>query len=158
MKPLNPLLIRSDLSHLPALSVLAEEWDYDAASAVLETLKDPAYQFFLLFHQAEVLGGVYILQSAFTVDILYLYIRKDKRRQHLGLVLLEQLVSVQLPKSVQKIVLEVRRQNTAAQKLYESFGFSKVRTIPKYYKDGEDAFVYVFECCFGTRTNSSLFS
>ncbi len=37
--------------------------------------------------------------------------------------------------------LEVRASNAAAIALYESFGFSAIRTRKTYYRDGEDAFV-----------------
>ena len=37
--------------------------------------------------------------------------------------------------------LEVRRSNTPARSLYESFGFAVSAVRRAYYEDGEDAFV-----------------
>ena len=40
------------------------------------------------------------------------------------------------------LVLEVRASNTAAQRLYERFGFRRLGRLRQYYKgDGEDALV-----------------
>ncbi|MCE4599167.1 MAG: ribosomal protein S18-alanine N-acetyltransferase [Desulfurococcales archaeon] len=44
---------------------------------------------------------------------------------------------------VESIFLEVRVSNEVAIRLYERYGFKKVRLIKGYYKDGEDAFVMV---------------
>ena len=44
---------------------------------------------------------------------------------------------------VDSIYLEVRVSNMPAIKLYEKFGFRKVRRIKSYYRDGEDAYVMV---------------
>ncbi len=45
--------------------------------------------------------------------------------------------------NVEAIYLEVRVSNEVAIKLYEKFGFKKVRIIHGYYRDGEDAYVMV---------------
>ncbi|MEM4658042.1 MAG: GNAT family N-acetyltransferase, partial [Candidatus Methanosuratincola sp.] len=40
---------------------------------------------------------------------------------------------------IKKIVLEVRKSNIEAKRLYQKFGFAKKKEIKGYYKDGEDA-------------------
>lgn len=44
---------------------------------------------------------------------------------------------------VEAVYLEVRVSNTRAIKLYEKFGFRRVRRVKGYYMDGEDAYVMV---------------
>jgi len=44
---------------------------------------------------------------------------------------------------VGRVKLEVRETNDTAKRLYERFGFEIHRRLPRYYDDGEDAFVMV---------------
>jgi [ribosomal protein S18]-alanine N-acetyltransferase len=39
--------------------------------------------------------------------------------------------------------LEARRSNDAAISLYRSCGFERQRTVPRYYRDGEDALIMI---------------
>ncbi|QKY20063.1 ribosomal protein S18-alanine N-acetyltransferase [Halolamina sp. CBA1230] len=43
------------------------------------------------------------------------------------------------------VKLEVREENDVAQSLYEDVGFERVRRVPAYYDDGEDAYVMVLD-------------
>jgi len=42
-----------------------------------------------------------------------------------------------------RVKLEVRESNEPALSLYREFGFKLQRTLPRYYDDGEDAYVLV---------------
>lgn len=43
------------------------------------------------------------------------------------------------------VKLEVRQSNEVAQSLYDDVGFERVRRVPGYYDDGEDAYVMVLD-------------
>ena len=43
------------------------------------------------------------------------------------------------------VKLEVRESNDVARSLYEDVGFERVRRVPAYYDDGEDAYVMVID-------------
>ncbi|GAB7095665.1 ribosomal protein S18-alanine N-acetyltransferase [Halolamina litorea] len=43
------------------------------------------------------------------------------------------------------VKLEVRESNDIAQSLYDDVGFERVRRVPGYYDDGEDAYVMVLD-------------
>ena len=43
------------------------------------------------------------------------------------------------------VKLEVRESNDVAQSLYDDVGFERVRRVPGYYDDGEDAYVMVLD-------------
>lgn len=62
----------------------------------------------------------------------------EYRRQGIGKTLL-QLCEERL--EAEKISLNVRVSNTAAVRLYESFGYRRAGLWPRYYEDGEDALV-----------------
>lgn len=45
----------------------------------------------------------------------------------------------------EEVILEVRVSNTPAIELYRKLGFKVVRIIPRYYRDGEDAYLMARE-------------
>ncbi|BAN90691.1 ribosomal protein S18-alanine N-acetyltransferase [Aeropyrum camini] len=71
-------------------------------------------------------------------------VRPKFRGRGIGSMLLSETIYVmENVYKVDAIFLEVRVSNTPAIRLYEKFGFRKVRRIRGYYRDGEDAFVMV---------------
>ena len=72
------------------------------------------------------------------VDIHNLAVHTDYRRRGLGRRLLNRVVDEARRQSIARVMLEVRRSNIAAQKLYESTGF-RVSGIRKgYYSDNDE--------------------
>ena len=64
------------------------------------------------------------------------------RGQHIGERLLVGLIDAALARSARWMTLEVRKSNTAAQTLYEKYGFREIGTRKGYYSDNrEDAIV-----------------
>src|SRR5260221_3191282 len=62
------------------------------------------------------------------------------RRQGMGRALLAACIDFAREKQVRLVLLEVRRSNSAAIRLYRSFGFATVTLRPHYYADNaEDA-------------------
>ena len=57
------------------------------------------------------------------------------RQQGLGRLLMEAIVEKN-----KKLVLQVRKSNTAAVEMYKKYGLVVATTLPKYYKDQEDAY------------------
>jgi ribosomal-protein-alanine N-acetyltransferase len=66
-----------------------------------------------------------------------------RRGEGIGRTLLTRGITTLASASVDRIKLEVRPSNRAAQSLYESFGFEPHHVRPGYYDDGEDARVLV---------------
>lgn len=73
-----------------------------------------------------------------------LAVAPEARRNGLGRLLLRRAVSRLLVEGVATVKLEVRASNTAAKRLYADEGFEVVRRVPRYYGDGEAAFVLVY--------------
>lgn len=71
--------------------------------------------------------------------IISLAVAKNERRRGVGESLLRELIERLSSAGVKRIVLEVRKSNIEAKKLYQKFGFGKKKEIKGYYKDGEDA-------------------
>ena len=67
-------------------------------------------------------------------EILNLVVSESRRRQGLGKTLLLGLIEKLQCSSSGKIWLEVRKSNTAAQKLYDTMGFKRVGLRKNYYR------------------------
>ncbi len=73
-------------------------------------------------------------------------IHPDYRQMGIGRRLLATCLLAVAKKGALQALLEVRRSNLAAQKLYERFGFKEVGVRPRYYRDnGEDALLLTLE-------------
>ncbi|GGL68837.1 GNAT family N-acetyltransferase [Halocalculus aciditolerans] len=72
-----------------------------------------------------------------------LAVHPDRQGEGLGRALLERGLAVLAAQNVRSVKLEVRRSNQAALSLYRDHGFEYLRTLPRYYSDGEDAFVMI---------------
>jgi [ribosomal protein S18]-alanine N-acetyltransferase len=62
----------------------------------------------------------------------------EHRRRNLAKRLMAQVEAGFRKRNVRLVRLEVRTMNTAAQKLYESLGYSITQRLPKYYSNGGD--------------------
>lgn len=75
-------------------------------------------------------------------DIQTIGVAGDARRQGLGRVLMLRLIDEARDRGAREVFLEVRADNPAAQRLYESLGFEQIAVRAKYYQpDGADALV-----------------
>lgn len=76
------------------------------------------------------------------IHILNIAVHPDFRRMGLGESLLENCLDHFSGKGAKQAILEVRRGNSGAQKLYKKLGFEPIGIRKKYYTDtGEDAIV-----------------
>lgn len=74
--------------------------------------------------------------------ITTLAIHPDYHRQHLGQLLLTQLLQLAARvRNLTRATLEVRASNQKALRLYQKFGFRTAGQRKRYYKDGEDALI-----------------
>lgn len=72
-------------------------------------------------------------------------VHPDYRGRGIGAQLLGSALTVMREKRASRVKLEVRESNDSAIRLYRRFGFQFRRTLPRYYDDGEDAYVLVSE-------------
>jgi [ribosomal protein S18]-alanine N-acetyltransferase len=72
-------------------------------------------------------------------------VRPEQRRQGLATYLLRQLISFVMRKRGEGLILEVRKGNLAAVGLYQKLGFFVIRTVQRFYPDGEDAYVMLYK-------------
>jgi ribosomal-protein-alanine N-acetyltransferase len=72
-------------------------------------------------------------------------VHPDYRSEGIGADLLERALTVLGARGAQSVKLEVRASNERAVSLYRNFGFEYLRTMPRYYDDGEDALILVVD-------------
>ena len=73
--------------------------------------------------------------------IISVAVMPDFRRMRIGQGLVEHALSALSGLSADECFLEVRITNAPAIDLYKKLGFQIMRTIPRYYYDGSDAYV-----------------
>ena len=92
------------------------------------------------------LGYVVVWIIRGEAHILNLAVHHDARRQGVASTLLNSAIEAARMQTADILYLEVRRSNSAAQKLYEGFGFKQVGMRPRYYEDNrEDALVMLLD-------------
>ncbi|MEI6845825.1 MAG: ribosomal protein S18-alanine N-acetyltransferase [Candidatus Firestonebacteria bacterium] len=85
-------------------------------------------------------AGFWLLQDE--MNIVNIAVHPESRRKGVGRALLKHILSAGLQEGAKIATLDVRRNNLAAQKLYESAGFIPIAVRKKYYSDNqEDAVV-----------------
>ncbi|MFC4551381.1 MULTISPECIES: GNAT family N-acetyltransferase [Halorussus] len=72
-------------------------------------------------------------------------VHPDRRGDGVGATLLEHALSVLEAGGARSVKLEVRASNQPALSLYYEYGFEYLRTVPRYYDDGEDALILVVD-------------
>lgn len=75
-------------------------------------------------------------------DVTNVAVLPEYRRRGVGSSLVAEMIKTAEKLKLEMLTLEVRKSNTAAQKLYEKFGFEILGERKRYYSDnGEDAYI-----------------
>jgi ribosomal-protein-alanine N-acetyltransferase len=89
---------------------------------------------------AGVIGFLIAWHVADELHILSVAVAGEARRRGIGRALMTAALTYARSNAVRLLLLEVRRSNRAAIKLYRTFSFSALGVRPQYYADtGEDA-------------------
>ena len=72
-------------------------------------------------------------------------VKESYRKQGFGTMLMDALLEEAKKLEIVAMTLEVRVSNISAVTLYEKIGFKSAGVRPKYYGDGEDAFIMWLE-------------
>jgi ribosomal-protein-alanine N-acetyltransferase len=123
----------------------AEAWSHNA---YLEEISDTELRHYLVAESddGEILGDGGLLVIAETAQIVTVGVLPRARRKGVGRELVRALVDEARRRKAGEVLLEVRVDNEAAQKLYESEGFSVIGLRRGYYDRGRvDAVVMRLE-------------
>jgi [ribosomal protein S18]-alanine N-acetyltransferase len=108
-----------------------------------ELAEQPRSRYYLVADQDGVIVGYAgLLVAATQADVLTLAVAPDRWGQGTGSALLEALLAEAERRGCTEIFLEVRTDNTRAQRLYRRYGFSQIGIRKGYYQpSGADALV-----------------
>lgn len=133
---------RLDRGDLPALAAMEREcfaspWTEEQ---FLLGLEQGVFKVFGLKDAGRLVAYCSFYHVADGMEILNIAVRPERRRSGLGRRLLGLVLAICGKLGVTEAHLEVREGNTAARRLYESFGFKPCGLRKGYYPDnGEDA-------------------
>jgi len=121
-----------------------------SARFFLEELKVSYAKSLLAEVRGRIVGYIIYWQLHEEVDIHNLAVHPAYRRQGVGQSLLGATVEESRNRNLNRVTLEVRKSNEAAQRLYQSLGFVARGVRRNYYSDdGEDALVMVLQLVEG---------
>ncbi len=83
---------------------------------------------------SEIVGYAGLSRSGDEAWVQNLAVRRDHQRRGIGRALLEELIAEAERHGIGIILLEVAVDNTAAQRLYEAYGFQTVGVRRGYYQ------------------------
>lgn len=130
-----------DVAQVAAIErdTFAEPWSVSALEA--EVRRDNSY--YAVLRQGDTVlayGGFWkVLEEG---QITNIAVRRELRGKGLGDLLVKSMKKLASSVGVERMTLEVRVSNTAAQRLYEKNGFVNAGRRPGFYGDGEDAYIY----------------
>jgi ribosomal-protein-alanine N-acetyltransferase len=102
---------------------------------------------FLVYERGRKVVGYLIAVPARTpltgrfLHLLSLAVKDSERWKGIASALLEELLRLARERGFRKVILEVRKGNTAALTLYRRFGFVKKAELLRFYSDGDDAYL-----------------
>lgn len=133
---------KDDLHELSSLEteVFSEPWGEETIANYLKmSEKDKAT--YVLYDEADkkILAYVIVQTLYDEMEIMRFAVIPTRRREGLGKMLMNMLISAAKEHEVEKIILEVNSINYKAISLYKSLGFIEVGRRKDYYKQGEDA-------------------
>jgi ribosomal-protein-alanine N-acetyltransferase len=128
-----------------ARDALPERWSAQAFRTELEARGGAGWV--AVDERGRIVAYALAARVATEVEIRSLAVAPAWRRCGLGRRLLAALLESQREAGASEVLLEVRRSNTAARRLYTGTGFEPRGERPRYYADGETAIVMGVRLC-----------
>ena len=123
-------ILVTDFDDFWTYNILKDELASDNSKYIVATLN------------SEIVGFAGIKVAGDQADVMNIVTNKAYRKQGIGTLLLNSLISICKDLNLTSIFLEVNQNNYPAIILYESIGFKKIGIRKNYYKDN-DGFVYL---------------
>lgn len=108
---------------------------------ITEDLKNDNNHYFIAKINDEIVAYLAISYLLDTADIISIVVAKKHTKKGIASLLLNYFFNFCKENKIEKILLEVRESNTAAQNLYLKHGFIKISERKNYYESKETAYI-----------------
>lgn len=126
--------------------ILEEQFDkFWNANVLANELENPLSDYIVAVENEEVVGYAGLWQPIDEGHITNIVTRKDKRGNHIGTKMLEEIINIAKDKKLKCVTLEVNEHNQTAIKLYKKYNFIEVGKRTKYYNNQDDAIIMTLE-------------
>jgi ribosomal-protein-alanine N-acetyltransferase len=143
-------ILPMDASLLPrVLEIERRAYEFPWTDSIFKDCLKAGYSAWVLVGDEGRLAGYALMSMAVDeAHVLNLCVDPDQQRRGHGLLLLKHVMKLARAAQASIVLLEVRKSNKAALKLYEGIGFARIGVRKAYYpaRDGrEDALVLGFD-------------
>ena len=141
---MNELIIaKMTLSDFNALSdILISDFDDFWNENILKSeLQNPFSTYIMAKLGNKVVGFAGMIDTIDQMEITNIVVKKDYRKNGIGNILLNRLISLAKENKKTEIILEVNENNISAIKLYEKNGFKKCGLRKRYYNNTDNAII-----------------
>ena len=127
-------------------NILQEQFDEFWNKNVLNTeLENPLSEYIVALYENEVVGYAGLWKSIDEGHITNIVTKKDKRGNHIGTKMLEEIINLAKNKNLKCVTLEVNEHNEPAIKLYKKYNFLEVGKRKRYYNNIDDAIIMTLD-------------
>lgn len=122
--------------------ILSSDFDNFWSPEILKSeLNNENSQYIVAKIDAKIVGFAGIWKSVDDVHITDIVVKKDFRKNGIGSLLLQKLITLTKELKFNELTLEVNSNNEVAKKLYLKFGFKELGIRKKYYNNTDDAII-----------------
>lgn len=141
---MNELIIsKMTLSDFNTLSdILISDFDDFWNENILKSeLQNPFSTYIMAKLENKIVGFAGMIDTIDQMEITNIVVKKDYRKNGIGNILLNKLISLAKENKKTEIILEVNENNISAIKLYEKNGFKKCGLRKRYYNNTDNAII-----------------
>lgn len=103
------------------------------------SINSEMYRVFVAKNNNEVLGYLILALNIDHADLEAIVVKKEHRNKHIATSILNKTIEYCKYIGMNRIMLEVRESNNAAQALYKKHGFVDIWKRERYYADNKEA-------------------
>lgn len=144
---MNIKIEKMNKEHLEQIKdILQEQFDeFWNASVLDKELENPLSEYIVAIENDEVIGYAGLWQPIDEGHITNIVTKKEKRGNHIGTRMLEEIIKLAKSKKLKYVTLEVNEHNEPAINLYKKYNFVEVGKRIKYYNNTDDAIIMTLE-------------
>lgn len=126
--------------------ILQDQFDeFWNASVLDKELENPLSDYIVAIENGEVVGYAGLWQPIDEGHVTNIVTKKDKRGNHIGSKMLEEIINLAKNKKLKCVTLEVNEHNETAIRLYKKYNFIEIGKRTKYYNNTDDAIIMTLE-------------